>query len=53
VRGAKLRRGARLVIQVTRPGYVGLRQTWKVRSPAKPKHVDRCLVPGKKRPSRC
>jgi Putative metal-binding motif len=53
VKGAKLRRGAKLQVRVTRPGHVGVVTTWRIRSPATPKRVDRCLVPGRQRPSRC
>jgi hypothetical protein len=50
---AELRRGARLEIRVTRPGYVGVVSIWKSRSPRTPKHADRCLPPGKTQPTRC
>ena len=53
VKGAKLERGARLRIRVTRAGSIGIATTWKVRAPDGPKRVDRCLVPGRKRPSPC
>lgn len=53
LRRAKLRRGARLELRVTRAGHVGGVTTWTIRAPADPKRSDRCLVPGKTSPSRC
>ena len=53
VKGAKLRRGAKLSIRVTRAGSIGIVTTWTVRAPAGPRRVDRCLVPGRKRASPC
>jgi hypothetical protein len=53
VRGAKLRRGARLRVKVTKPLTVGLVTTWKMRSPKTPRRKDRCLWPGKRRPGKC
>jgi len=53
IKGARLRRGTRLEIRVTRSGYIGLVTTWVMRSPADPKRSDRCMIPGRKRTSRC
>jgi hypothetical protein len=53
LRRAKLRRGARLELRVTRAGHVGGVTTWTIRAPADPKRSDRCLVPGKTSQSRC
>jgi hypothetical protein len=53
LKGAKLERGAKLRIQVKKRGHIGIVTKWKIRSPSIPKRVDRCLVPGRKRPKRC
>jgi putative metal-binding protein len=53
LRGAKLRRGVRLTVQVTKPLTIGLVTTWEMRSRKAPLRIDRCLRPGARRPGRC
>lgn len=53
VKGATLRRGAKLQVRVAKPGFVGAVTTWEIRAPATPKRIDRCLVPDRRHPSRC
>ena len=50
---ARLQRGAKLQVRVLKRGHVGIVATWAIRSPSIPKRTDRCLVPGRTRPSRC
>ena len=48
-----LRAGARLVIRVTMPGYVGKHTLIRIRRGKQPIRVDRCLYPGTKGPTEC
>lgn len=48
-----LRAGTRLVVRVTRDGYVGKYTRIVIRRGAVPKRVDRCLDPGATRPVKC
>ncbi|MDA0159781.1 PqqD family protein [Solirubrobacter ginsenosidimutans] len=45
--------GTRLEIRVTKAGYVGKFTSIVIRRHAEPRRLDRCLVPGADRPSRC
>jgi hypothetical protein len=47
------RAGARLVISVTRPGFIGKHTLIRIRRGKPPVRVDRCLYPGTKRPTAC
>jgi hypothetical protein len=51
--GARLRRGAKLQVRVLKRRHIGIVAAWAIRAPAVPKRTDRCLVPGRGRPSRC
>ncbi|MBN1527793.1 MAG: PD40 domain-containing protein [Thermoleophilaceae bacterium] len=53
VRGARLRKKAIVQLRVTRRGALGRVTTWKIRAPKRPLVSRACLVPGKKKPSRC
>ena len=48
-----LRAGARLVIRVTRPGFIGKHTVIRIRRGKQPLRRDRCLVPGDSRPKAC
>lgn len=48
-----LRAGARLVIRVTRPGFVGKHTLIRIRRGKQPLRIDRCLYPGTRGPSQC
>jgi hypothetical protein len=47
------RAGARLVIRVTRPGYVGKHTVIRIRHGKAPLRRDRCLYPGSGKPAAC
>ncbi len=47
------RAGARIVIRVTRPGYVGKHTLIRIRHGKAPLRFDRCLYPGSKAPASC
>jgi hypothetical protein len=49
----RLRAGTRLVIRVTRPGFIGKHTSIAVRRGKAPTRRDRCLYPGKKGPAAC
>ncbi len=49
----RLRAGTRLVIRVTRPGFIGKHTTISVRRGKAPTRRDRCLYPGAKGPVAC
>jgi hypothetical protein len=53
VRGAKLRKGARVKVKVTKPLTIGLVTTWRMRAAKAPVRTDRCLRPGESRPGSC
>jgi hypothetical protein len=48
-----LNAGTRLVIRVTRPGYVGKHTLIRIRRGKPPSRIDRCLYPGSNTPRRC
>jgi PKD domain len=48
-----LRPGAAVRIWVTSPGRIGKYTRFRIRSGKPPKRVDRCVMPGTTRPSRC
>ena len=48
-----LRAGARLVIRVTRPGYIGKHTTIRIRRGEQPLRRDLCLYPGNPEPATC
>lgn len=48
-----LRAGTRLLITVTKPGYIGKYILLRLRRGHSPVRVDRCLYPGSARPRRC
>jgi Ca2+-binding RTX toxin-like protein len=51
--GAKLKRGTRLELRVTKPGTVGAVARFTVRPAEIPARRDLCLAPGAERPGRC
>jgi hypothetical protein len=53
LRGAKLRRGARFEVRVTKPRTVGLVVGYTVRKGLAPLRTDLCVRPGAKPPGRC
>jgi hypothetical protein len=54
VKNAKLRRGATLVVRVTKPGYDGVMRRYTVRGPARdPQAADFCLPAQGGRPAAC
>ena len=53
VRKAKLRRGVRLKVKVTKPDTVGLIAKWKIRAAKPPVRSDSCLWPGETKPRSC
>ena len=53
LRGAELGRGAVVTVRLTAPGALGRMARWTVRGTKVPKRIDRCLVPGAKRPAAC
>ena len=48
-----LRAGARLVIRVTRPGFIGKHTVIRIRRGKQPLRRDRCLYPGDPKPQAC
>lgn len=48
-----LRPGAVVQVWVTRPGEIGKYTRLRIRSGNRPVRVDRCLMPGSRRPARC
>ena len=48
-----LRAGAVVQVWVTRPGEIGKYTRLRIRSGKRPVRVDRCLLPGSRRPVRC
>ncbi len=48
-----LRPGTRIVIRVTRPGQIGKYTRFRMRARKAPARLDRCLLPGVRRPVRC
>jgi PKD repeat protein len=49
----QLRAGVRLEVFVSKPGTIGKYTRFTIRAHASPKRIDRCLVPGKAKPTRC
>lgn len=49
----RLPAGVRLIVTVTRPGWIGKRTSILIRRGRVPARVDRCLYPGSARPRRC
>ena len=47
------RPGIKIVITVTKPGFLGKHTTFTMRRGAAPKRVDLCLAPGAKKPTAC
>ena len=47
------RAGASISFRITRRGYVGKYTRVRIRAGRVPARMDRCLVPGKRRPRRC
>jgi PKD repeat protein len=45
--------GTKIVITVTKPGFLGRHTTYTMRRGAGPKRVDLCLAPGAKKPTAC
>ena len=48
-----LRAGTRIVIKVTKPGWIGKHSTILIRDGKAPRRKDRCLYPGDSDPRRC
>jgi len=48
-----LRAGTRLQVTVARPGRIGKYTSFLIRAHRKPLRTDRCLLPGRSRPTRC
>jgi hypothetical protein len=48
-----LRPGAVVQVWVTMPGEIGKYTRLRIRKGKRPTRVDRCLMPGSKRPTRC
>ncbi len=48
-----MRPGTRIVVRVTRPGQIGKYTRFRMRARKAPARVDRCLLPGVRRPVRC
>ena len=49
----RLRAGTRLVVRVTRKGFIGKHTTIRIRRGKAPARRDRCLYPGSGKPKRC
>ncbi len=49
----RFRAGTKLIVRITRPGFIGRQSTWTMRSGKRPKRVNRCLVPGAKKATKC
>jgi hypothetical protein len=49
----QLRAGARLVIRVTRAGFIGKHTVIRIRRGKQPIRRDRCLYPGNPKPTQC
>ena len=48
-----LRAGTRLEVSVGRPGRIGKYTSFLIRANRRPLRTDRCLMPGRSRPTRC
>ena len=49
----RLRPGAKLIVTGTKAGFIGEQTTYTIRPGKQPKRVDRCLMPGAKKATRC
>jgi len=49
----RLRMGTKVIVTVTKPGFIGRQTTFTMRRGRGPKRVDLCLVPGAKRATTC
>ena len=49
----RMRPGTRIIVRVTKPGFVGRATTFSMRKGAAPKRADLCLPPGAKTPTSC
>jgi PKD repeat protein len=49
----RLRAGTKLIVRVTKPGFIGRQSTWTMRSGKRPKRVNRCLFPGARKATKC
>ncbi len=49
----RLRPGAKLIVTGTKAGFIGEQTTYTIRAGREPKRVDRCLMPGAKKATRC
>jgi len=49
----RLRPGAKLIVTGTKAGFIGEQTTYTIRPGREPKRVDRCLMPGAKKATRC
>jgi large repetitive protein len=49
----RLRPGAKLIVTGTKAGFIGEQTTFTIRPGREPKRVDRCLMPGAKKATRC
>ena len=52
-RGARLRKGATIIVEITKPGYVGRHVVFKIRPKASPVPRPLCLYPGEKKAKEC
>jgi hypothetical protein len=50
---ARLRAGVRLVVRVTKPGFIGKHTVIRIRRGKAPTRRDRCLYPGSRKPAAC
>jgi hypothetical protein len=53
VRGVRLRKGARIVVRVSRPGFVGKVVRFRIRLGDVPVKTERCQAPGQPKPGAC
>jgi large repetitive protein len=49
----RFRAGTKLIVRITKPGFIGRQSTWTMRSGKGPKRVNRCLAPGANRATKC
>jgi hypothetical protein len=45
--------GTKLIVVITKPGFIGRQTTFTMRNGKEPKRVKRCLVPGAKKATKC
>lgn len=53
VRGVRLRKGARLTIRISRPGFVAKLVRFAIKLGNPPVKAERCQAPGQARPGPC